>query len=233
MSAVHEIGAALMRRPPPETAHRATRWVLSRGLGPHPERADDPVLATELWGRRFANPIGIAAGFDKNAVAMGALAALGVGFVEVGGVTPEPQPGNPRPRLFRLPADQAVINRMGFNSDGAQVVVARLAAGRAGLGVPVGVNLAANTESADPARDFERLVRLMGPLADFLTVDISCPNTANGQLFLSPVPLRELLARLADCRPAETTLLVKLSPDVTEAGLEALVEVIANARVDG
>ena len=137
----------------PETAHRLTIRALKAGLGPRVAMAEDPILAQTLWGRGFANPVGLAAGFDKHAEAVEALGRLGFGFVEIGGVTPAPQPGNPRPRLFRLTEDRAVINRMGFNSDGQAVVRARLAARRGG-GVPVGINLGKNKDSVDAAADY-------------------------------------------------------------------------------
>src|SRR5205085_7034715 len=134
--------------------------------------ADPPVLSTQLWGRAFANPIGIAAGFDKNAEAVAPLDALGLGFVEVGGVTPRPQPGNPRPRVFRLQEDGGVINRMGFNNDGAEVIARRLRGlgARAGL---LGVNLGKNKDSTDPVADYALGARTFAPLADFLVVNVS------------------------------------------------------------
>ncbi len=236
MTALHAMGAALLRRLAPERAHRATLWALGHDLGPIDRHADDPILATRIWGREFANPFGLAAGFDKNGVAADAALAMGFGFTEVGGVTPRPQPGNPRPRLFRLAADGAVINRMGFNSDGMAAVAERLAARRR-RDRPVGVNLASNTDSTDPAADFEALVARFAAIVDFMTVDISCPNTASGRLFLDPGRLTDLLDRLRRRRDtacdgrAPTPLLVKLAPDGEDAEIEALVRVAA--RADG
>ena len=127
MSGLHDNAAAILRRLPPEAAHQLTLWGLVHRLGPQVDAAAYPDLRTRLWGLTFDNPIGIAAGFDKNAIAVDGTLALGAGFVEVGGVTPRAQAGNPRPRLFRLPEDAALINRMGFNNDGLESVAARLA----------------------------------------------------------------------------------------------------------
>ena len=238
----YDIATAALRRLPPERAHQAALWALSHGLAPKRSADDEPTLATRVWNADFANPIGIAAGFDKRAIAIDGALGLGAGFIEVGGITPLPQRGNPKPRLFRLPGNRALINRMGFNNDGLDAVAARLAArdprvrpgGRRGR---VGVNLASNTDSADPAADFETLVRACAPLADFLTVDVSCPNTANGQLFLAPQPLADLLGRLRLARAAvdaaATPLVVKLSPDIEAPALDAIVATIVGAGVDG
>jgi dihydroorotate dehydrogenase len=213
----------------PETAHEWTLRALETGLLPGQPAHDDPLLATELCGKRLAHPIGLAAGFDKNARVYQRMFAHGFSFVEVGGVTPLPQAGNPRPRVFRLPEDAAVINRMGFPNDGMEVASARMRrVGRApGL---VGMNLASNTESADPVRDFSVLVERFAPLAEYLVLDVSCPNTGNGQLFLDPARLRDLLASLAALKPA-VPLFAKLSPDIDDARLELLVNVLLEARI--
>lgn len=217
----------------PETAHELTLRALALGIVPKAPAPTDPVLALELFGRRLTHPIGLAAGFDKDARVFGRMFGQGFSFVEVGGVTPLPQAGNPRPRVFRLPADAAVINRMGFPSAGAAIVEYRLGAQpRPGM---LGINLASNTQSADPVADFTGLVARFGHLADFLTLDISCPNTANGRLFLEPARLRELLAAVASVplalpRPA---LVAKLSPDIDAGALAELVGVLVDARIDG
>ena len=228
---LHDAAAAALRRLPPETAHNAALWGLRHGFGPRATASPDPILATRVFGRDFPNPLGLAAGFDKNARAANRLFGLGFGFVEVGGVTPRPQPGNPRPRLFRLPEDHAIINRMGFNNDGAAAIAARLAAPPPGI---LGVNLAANADSPDPTADFESLTTTFAPLAAFLTLDISCPNTANGRVFLSPGPLADLLARvrarLPDNPPA---VLVKLAPDLEPGQLEPILDTALAASVDG
>ena len=228
---LHDAVAAALRRLPPETAHNAALWGLRHGLGPRATADPDPILKTRVFGRDFPNPLGLAAGFDKSARATAHLFGFGFGFVEIGGVTPRPQPGNPRPRLFRLPADRAVINRMGFNNDGAAAVAARLAEPPPGL---LGVNLAANADSPDPAADFETLAATFAPLAAFLTLDISCPNTTNGRLFLSPGPLADLLARVRQQLPADPpAILIKLAPDLDDTGLDPILDTAIAAPVDG
>ena len=218
----------------PEDAHGLTLRALELNLVPPQSRDDDPVLATSLFGRPIANPVGLAAGFDKNARVFHRMAAQGFGFVEIGGVTPRPQTGNARPRVFRLPEDRAVINRMGFPNDGADAVEARLQRlprGSAGLGI----NLAANADSADPAADFVALASRFGPYADYLTLDVSCPNTANGQIFLDPVCLRDLLERLAAIpwTHAAPAFVAKLAPDVDDRRLGELVQTLVEHRIDG
>jgi dihydroorotate dehydrogenase len=217
----------------PEMAHELTLRALVLGIVPKPAPLTDPILACELFGRRLAHPIGLAAGFDKDARVHRQMIGQGFSFVEVGGVTPLPQTGNPRPRVFRLPADAAVINRMGFPSVGAALVEYRLRTQpRAGM---LGINLASNTQSADPVGDFTGLVARFAPYADFLTLDISCPNTANGRMFLEPARLRELLAAVAAVPLAapRPKIVAKLSPDIEPAALQALVAVLVDARIDG
>lgn len=222
-----------LQRLDPETAHEWTLRALEANLIPPQPEVDEPSLRIELFGREIGNPVGLAAGFDKNARVFARMYGQGFGFVEVGGVTPRAQAGNKRPRVFRLPADGGVINRMGFPNEGADAVAARLAATPAsGL---LGVNLASNADSADPAEDFVTLVARFAPLADFLTLDISCPNTGNGQVFLDPPRLRDMLARIAAVplparRPA---FVAKLSPDIEMPRLEALVNVLLEAKIGG
>jgi dihydroorotate dehydrogenase len=221
----------LLHKLDPETAHELTLRALEAGLVPPQPAVDDQRLSTAIFGRTLPHPLGLAAGFDKNARVFRQMFAQGFAVVEVGGVTPRPQKGNPRPRVFRLPEDAAVINRMGFPGEGADVVLARLRSG--GATGMLGVNLATNADSADPAADFVELVRRFAPYADFLTLDVSCPNTANGQLFLEPAALRDLLARLAalDFGPRAPAVVAKLSPDIDQARLEALVAVLRDARI--
>ena len=225
----------ILHRLDPENAHELTLRALELGLVPGQRREDDPVLARTLFGRRLRNPIGLAAGFDKNARVYDRMGAHGFGFVEVGGVTPLPQAGNPRPRVFRLPEDGAVINRMGFPNEGADAVEARLRNKGRPENVVLGVNLASNADSADPAGDFVELARRFAPYADYLALDVSCPNTANGQLFLEPARLADLLRRIGAIewsvkRPA---LVAKLSPDVDDPLLQRLVATLVEARIDG
>jgi dihydroorotate dehydrogenase len=219
----------------PEDAHELTLCALEMNVVPGQPRGDDPVLATTLFGRRLSNPIGLAAGFDKNARVYERMGAHGFGFVEVGGVTPLPQRGNPRPRVFRLPEDGAVINRMGFPNEGAAAMEARLRRKGRPDGIGFGINLASNADSADPADDFVGLARRFAQYADYLTLDVSCPNTANGQVFLDPVRLADLLARLAavEWSAARPVLVAKLSPDIEGALLERLVATLIDARIDG
>jgi dihydroorotate dehydrogenase len=239
LTSLYDIGARALTLLPPERGHQVALWGLAHGFGPR-GRANRPAgLAQTLWGRSFANPVAISAGFDKNAVAISGALRLGAGFVEVGGVTPLPQTGNPRPRLFRLPADGAAINRLGFNNDGAEAIAKRIATYRAAGSDPrpLGVNLAANSDSADPARDFEILVETFAPLADFLTVDISCPNSANGLVFLSPGPLEDLLGRLTALRDRHglekpPALVVKIAPDIENDALDVLLQIIVAAGID-
>jgi dihydroorotate dehydrogenase len=220
-----------------ENAHRlAVQGLKVVPRGPAP--ADDARLSVRVFGLNFPNPVGMAAGFDKHGEVPDALLRLGFGFVEVGTVTPRPQPGNPRPRLFRLVADEGVINRLGFNSEGAQAVLARLAA-RAGAGGLVGVNVGANKDSPDRIADYVSLIETFAPVASYFTVNISSPNTPGlrdlqqGRLF------DELLARVVDARARVsrqaglTPLLIKIAPDLTLNELDDIVGAARRRRVDG
>jgi dihydroorotate dehydrogenase len=218
----------------PEDAHELTLCALEANVVPWQPREDDPILATTLFGRPLSNPIGLAAGFDKDARVYERMAAQGFGFVEVGGVTPRAQSGNPRPRVFRLPDDGAVINRLGFPNAGAAAVEARVRRkGRPTIGF--GINLASNADSADPADDFVVLARRFAPFADYLTLDISCPNTANGLVFLDPARLAALLSRVAalEWGPQRPAVVAKLSPDIDDALLQRLIATLLEARIEG
>ncbi len=220
----------------PETAHGLAIRALRAGLVPRPKRVDDPVLAQRLWGLDFPNPVGLAAGFDKHAEAPDALLAQGFGFVELGGVTPRPQPGNPRPRLFRLTEDGAVINRMGFNSIGLEVVRARLAA-RARRGI-VGVNLGKNKDTADAAADYVAGATALAPHADFLVINVSSPNTPGLRALQSRDALRGLVARtqqaVASASPSGAPpLLLKIAPDLTEEDRRDIAGVVIETGIDG
>ncbi len=222
----------VLRRLDPEDAHRLALRALALGLMPPVRRPTLPRLATTRLGLHFSQPVGLAAGFDKNAVAIAGLARLGFGFLELGGVTPRPQPGNPRPRLFRLDEDLAAINRMGFNNDGAAAVAARLAAATHRL--PLGVNLASNTDSPRPLDDFIALAARFAPCADYLTIDVSCPNTRNGRMFQAPGPLAELLDALVAVTGARRPpMLVKLAADLTEAEALAIAQVTVAKGLEG
>jgi dihydroorotate dehydrogenase len=224
-----------LRRLDPERAHRLALDALSLGFGGRGRAGDDDGLGVTAMGLSFANPIGIAAGFDKDCRVPRALARAGFGFVEAGTVTPLPQAGNPRPRLFRLPEEGAVINRMGFNNQGADRFLTRLRRLRAGpaLGAPFGANLGINKEGADPPRDYAALVRAMAPLSDYLVINLSSPNTPGLRALQQVEPMRDLLSAIADAAPSRPPLLVKLAPDLEDASLEAIVETVVAAGVDG
>lgn len=232
MSDSYTLFGPLLRRLPPEAAHRLTIRALRTGLARTRPVADDPLLAVHLWGRDFPNPLGLAAGFDKHGEVADALLALGFGFVEIGSVTPRPQAGNPPPRLFRLPEDGAVINRLGFNSEGHDRVAARLAA-RARLGI-VGVNLGKNRDAADAAADFAAGMRVFAPLADYLVVNLSSPNTPGLRGLQERAALGSLLDRLQEARrPGGPPLLLKIAPDLTDGELEDIARLALDRPVDG
>jgi dihydroorotate dehydrogenase len=227
----------LLRWFDPEDAHRLAIQGL-RLLPPMRPRSDDPKLAVRAFGINFPNPIGMAAGFDKSAEAPDALLRLGFGFVEIGSVTPRPQVGNPRPRIFRLERDEAVINRMGFNNDGADAVLRRLAA-RAHLGGIVGVNVGANKDSPDRVADYVRLIEVFAPVASYFTVNISSPNTPGLRNLQQAAILDDLLARVIDTRErvrakaGDSPVLLKIAPDLSLAELDNVVHVARSRRVDG
>ncbi len=225
----------ILHRLDPERAHNLTLRALAAGFVPSQPPDQEPALRTDLFGRTIPNPVGLAAGFDKNARVFPRMFDQGFGWVEVGGVTPRAQLGNPRPRLFRLAEDAAVINRMGFNNDGAATIAGRLAA-RPQPGRLLGVNLASNSASDAPAQDFVELVETFARRADYLVIDVSCPNTRNGRVFQDPVALADLLSRLKAVRAAQDAgcaLVAKIAPDLTPAELEAIVAVILRAGIDG
>jgi len=226
----------LLHALPPEAAHRTTIAALRLGVVAGDRDPPDPVLASRLWGRSFVNPIGLAAGFDKHAEAIDPLLRLGFGCVEIGSVTPRPQPGNPKPRLFRLAADEAVINRMGFNSHGHEFAARGLAAHRRAEG-PVGVNLGKNRDSADALADYAAGIAALGHFADYLVVNISSPNTPGlrdlqGRARLRPLidGLRRALARLP---PPVPPLLLKLAPDLEPAERGDIAACVLEGGVDG
>jgi len=227
----------LMRALDAEDAHalavRALRYV------PLPRPGADPKeLAVRAFGLNFPNPVGIGAGFDKNAEVPDALLRLGFGFVEIGTLTPRPQAGNPRPRLFRLEADQGVINRLGFNNAGAEAALKRLAA-RAGEGGIVGINIGANRDSADRGADYAKLVESLAGVASYFTVNVSSPNTPGLRDLQQAKALDELLARVLDARErvrsrfGPVPLLVKIAPDLTLSDLDDAVGIARKHRVDG
>lgn len=200
------------------------------------------MLTQQIWGLDFDSPIGLAAGFDKDGRAVPALAALGFGFIETGTVTPRPQPGNPRPRLFRLPADQAIINRMGFNNEGAGALAGRLATGRPRCPVPIGVNLGKNKDTPldQAVEDYKAAMEITYPVADYLVVNVSSPNTPELRRLQEEGPLTELLGalihlrdRLAREHRCKVPLLVKVAPDLSDDQLAAVVKAGEGAGIDG
>jgi len=229
---LHDIVARGLHRLDPEDAHGLTIAGLQAGLGPRVKSVPDPILSTDLAGLALPSPIGLAAGFDKNAQAPDGMLAAGFGFVECGTVTPLPQAGNPRPRLFRLTADRAVINRMGFNNQGLEAFAGRLAHRQAHSprkGV-VGANIGANKESADRIGDYViGLTRLWG-LADYFTVNISSPNTPGLRALQTRDALEELLGRLAEARrplPGAAPVFLKVAPDLEDGEVETILSVSA------
>ena len=217
-----------------EAAHRATIIGLKRALIPAC-KPDDPRLAVEAFGLRFPNPLGMAAGFDKGGEVPDALLALGFGHSEVGTITPLPQPGNPKPRLFRLPADRGVVNRFGFNSEGHDAVHRRLAARKARPGI-VGVNVGANKEAVDRIADYAAGVTKFADVATYFTINISSPNTPGLRDLQQASQLDDLLARAVaarDAAPVRRPLLLKIAPDLALENLDDIVRVARARKIDG
>ncbi|MFN3931896.1 MAG: quinone-dependent dihydroorotate dehydrogenase [Brevundimonas sp.] len=228
--ALTDFAAAALRRLDPETAHQLAIRALKMVPLPTPG-ADDPVLATSFAGLSLSNPVGLAAGLDKNGEALHGLSRLGFGFIECGSVTPRAQPGNPRPRLFRLAEDRAIINRMGFNNAGLEAFAAHLVK-RPG-GAVVGANLGANKDTEDRAADYVAgLTRLRG-LADYVTVNVSSPNTPGLRNLQGRAALDDLLGRLAEVRGGDATpVFLKIAPDLTEAEIGLIVEAALDHGID-
>ncbi len=222
----------------PEVAHKATIAALRLGLGPlaaSKSSTDPSNLSVEAFGLKFPNPVGLAAGFDKNAQVPDAILALGFGFTEAGTVTPRPQAGNARPRLFRLSEDRGVINRMGFNNDGlaAFKIRVRTRDRRRGL---VGANLGANKDSHDRIEDYVTGLRSLSGLVDYFTINISSPNTPGLRGLQNKGELEELIRRLLEARlelQDQTPILLKIAPDVSDEELEDIIDVICTAGIDG
>jgi dihydroorotate dehydrogenase len=222
----------------PEDAHELTLKMLERGLYPRAGGADSPALSVEIWGLRFPNPLAIAAGFDKDARVPGAVLGMGCGFAEVGTTTPLAQPGNPRPRVFRLNEDQGVINRLGFNNEGHAAARRRLAL-RAPGGI-IAVNIGANRESADRTGDYVKGLDAFNDVASLFTVNISSPNTPGLRDLQAPAALDELLGRLmarrsllaAEGKPRRP-IVVKLAPDIAEEDIGAICAKLLEHGVDG
>ncbi len=237
ISLFEALSRPLLRRIDAEDAHGLA--ILGLRFAPIlPAARDDARLTVRAFGLDFPNPIGMAAGFDKHGEVPDALLRLGFGFVEVGTVTPLPQPGNPRPRLFRLPQDEGVINRLGFNSEGAEAVLRRLAA-RAGRGGIVGVNVGANKDSADRIDDYVRQIDMFAPVASYFTCNISSPNTPGLRDLQQGSVFDELTARVVEARArvsvkaGATPVLIKIAPDLTLSQLDEVVAIARRRKVDG
>ena len=233
MSFLEKAGMSVLRSFDPETAHGLALKALQAGLAPVGQPVTSPRLRTRLAGLDLPNPVGLAAGFDKNAQALKGLARAGFGFVEVGAATPRPQEGNPRPRLFRLPEDRAVINRFGFNNEGADRIVQRLA--QRPKDMILGLNLGANKNSADRADDFAEVLRLCGAHLDFATVNVSSPNTEALRDLQGAEALAALLQGVMQARAGlarKIPVFLKIAPDLTEAEIGEIAQVAQAAGVD-
>ena len=239
MPSLYPLIRPALRRLPAEAAHELSLRALEIGAGRFlgdaaTQEPDPPVLAQRLWGLDFPNPVGLAAGYDKDARVPDAMRRLGFGFVEVGTVTPRPQRGNPKPRLFRLEEDQAIVNRMGFNSGGLDRLVDRLSR-RARSGI-VGINLGKNRDSRDAAADYADGIRRTARLTDYLVINISSPNTPGLRDLQSGAVLGSLLRRLIGAREeagSRVPLLVKIAPDLTPEERGDIAQIALDTGIDG
>jgi dihydroorotate dehydrogenase len=238
LSAVFELARPLLYALDPEQAHELTLKSLEAGLYPRPSRADDARLRVTAWDLDFPNPLGIAPGFDKDARVPQAILGMGFGHAEIGTVTPKPQDGNPRPRVFRLIRDRALINRLGFNNAGHAAALARLRASKPS-GV-VGINVGANKDAADRVADYVAGVRAFYDVARYFTINVSSPNTPGLRDLQAPAALDVLLERVLQAREEmmasgqpKRPVVVKLAPDIAEDDLGAIVKVLVDRAVDG
>lgn len=234
MKLIERLGLAALHRMNPERAHDLSIKALAAGLVPmHGTPVSSDRLRLQIAGLQMPNPVGLAAGYDKNARAVGPLMRAGFGFIEIGAATQRPQPGNPKPRLFRLTKDQAIINRFGFNNDGAETIARRLAARP--RGIPVGLNIGANKDSADRAADFAEVVRIAAGSADFLTVNVSSPNTEKLRDLQGADALAALLNGVMEARnavPARPPVFIKIAPDLDNVALTEIAAVAREAGID-
>ncbi|WP_323769501.1 quinone-dependent dihydroorotate dehydrogenase [Antarctobacter sp.] len=234
MTPLERLGLTLMHRMDPETAHGLALKALQAGVSHSPGLVTSNRLRTSVAGLNLPNPVGLAAGFDKNATALQGLSRAGFGFIEVGAATPRPQPGNPRPRLFRLTEDRAAINRFGFNNDGMEAIGARLKTRPRDL--VLGLNLGANKDSADRAGDFARVLTHCGANVDFATVNVSSPNTEKLRDLQGKAALAALLAGVMQARDAlahPIPVFLKIAPDLDDAELADVAEVALSSGVAG
>ncbi|MBT0568094.1 quinone-dependent dihydroorotate dehydrogenase [Williamsia sp. CHRR-6] len=239
---VYPLVLRLMFRVPAERIHTIVSWLLATVGSSRPVAAvlrpvfarHDPILASTVFGVRFPAPLGLAAGFDKNAEAVNAWGPIGFGFAEIGTVTGHPQPGNPTPRLFRLPADRALINRMGFNNHGAGAAAAKLATRRMGAAaIPIGANIGKTkiVEAADAVADYLTSARLLGPLADFVVVNVSSPNTPGLRDLQAVAALRPLLSAVLDA--VSVPVLVKIAPDLSDSDIDEIADLAVELGLAG
>ena len=225
-----DLGAVLLRQMDPETAHRLAIRALQVTPLPAPG-ADDPILKTTIAGLEMSNPVGLAAGLDKNGEALEGLSRLGFGAVECGSVTPRAQAGNPKPRLFRLSEDRAIINRMGFNNEGLEPFAARLA--RRPKRTPIGANLGANKDTEDKAADYVAGLKRLAGLADYFTVNISSPNTPGLRALQGREALDDLLGRINEARPSDgAPVFLKIAPDLIGEEIGMIVEASLAHHID-
>lgn len=238
MKMIERVGLRALHCLDPETAHSLSLRALNAGLVTLGGVVSSSRLATNVAGLIMPNPVGLAAGMDKNATAVGPLMRAGFGFLEIGAATPRPQPGNPKPRLFRLPQDRAVINRFGFNNDGMERITERLKNRPRGLSaeIPVGLNLGANKDSEDRAADFARVLAHAGPHINFATVNVSSPNTEKLRDLQGKDALTALLKGVTDVRDGlsrRIPIFLKIAPDLTPQEIEEIAEVALAAKIDG
>ena len=234
MSLLEQTGLRLLHRFDPETAHGLALKALQLGISPSAGTVTSPRLRTTLAGLSLPNPIGLAAGFDKNATALRPLSRAGFGFLEVGAATPRPQPGNPKPRLFRLTEDRAVINRFGFNNDGMAAIAARLA--NRPRDAIIGLNLGANKDSENRAGDFATVLATCAEHLDFATVNVSSPNTEKLRDLQGKEALAALLAGVMETRATlarPMPIFLKIAPDLSDAEIADVAEVALTAGIDG
>jgi dihydroorotate dehydrogenase len=234
VSLTEQIGLRILRQMDPERAHKIALAGLRAGLAPLPGPVTSDRLKVTVAGLEMPNPVGLAAGFDKNAEAVPQLSRAGFGFIELGAATPRPQPGNAKPRLFRLTEDQAVINRFGFNNDGMEQIAARLARRRRSA-VPRGINLGANKDSDNRAEDFARVLRVIGPHVDFATVNVSSPNTEKLRDLQGKAVLRALLNGVMVARgklERPIPVFLKIAPDLNHNELVEIAEVARETGLD-
>ena len=234
MTMLERLGLGLLHRFDPEAAHGLALRALRMGLTPSAGPVTSARLRTDLAGLSLPNPVGLAAGFDKNAEALGPLSRAGFGFVEVGAITPRPQPGNPRPRLFRLTEDRGVINRFGFNNEGMEAAAARLA--NRPRDAVIGLNLGANKDSADRAEDFARVLAHCGAHLDFATVNVSSPNTEKLRDLQGAEALMGLLKGVMEARdwlPRPIPVFLKIAPDLSDTELSEIADVARASGISG